>query len=179
MEGKQKAESGKQKARSGKQKAQSTKQKARSRKQKVKGVVSLCFLFSILIFLFPHCSDRKDSSPKFTQYYNQGETLYQKNCSNCHQKDGVGLGRVYPPLATSDYMEKNFNDVICLIRHGKKGELMVNGKNYNQPMPGVPSLTDLEIAEIATYIYNTWGRNEGIVEVRKVSSILATCNEEQ
>jgi cytochrome c551 len=134
-----------------------------------------CILLSALSFLFPHCSNKKDSSPKFTQYYNQGETLYEKNCSNCHQKNGSGLGRLYPPLDSSDYMKKNFRDVICLMRNGKKGELIVNGKKYNQPMPGIPSLTDLEIAEIATYIFNTWSHQQGIVEVKKVSKIMETC----
>jgi cytochrome c551 len=136
---------------------------------------SLRFLLSAFCFLLLSCSNKKDSSPKFSQYYNQGETLYQKNCSNCHQKNGSGLGLVYPPLDSSDYMEKNFTDVICLIRHGKEGELIVNGKNFNQPMPGIPTLTDLEIAEIATYIYNTWSHQRGLVEVREVSELLKAC----
>jgi cytochrome c551 len=137
--------------------------------------------FSVLLlafcFLLLHCSNKKDSSPKFTQYYNQGETLYQKNCSNCHQKSGSGLGLVYPPLDSSDYMEKNFKDVICLIRNGKKGELIVNGKKFNQPMPAIPTLTDLEIAEIATYIYNTWSHQKGLVEVKEVSELLKACRD--
>ena len=116
-----------------------------------------------------------DSSPKFTQYYNQGEQLYQKYCSNCHQKDGTGLGRVYPPLNVSDYMDGHFNDVICLMRYGKKGELTVNNVKFHQPMPGIPALTDLEIAEIATYIYNTWTHQRGIVEVKEASRILNAC----
>jgi cytochrome c551 len=135
----------------------------------------LCFLLFAFCFLLLNCSNKKDSSPKFTQYYNQGETLYQKNCSNCHQKNGSGLGLVYPPLDSSDYMEKNFKDVICLIRNGKKGELIVNGKKFNQPMPAIPTLTDLEIAEIATYIYNTWSHQKGLVEVKEVSELLKAC----
>jgi cytochrome c551 len=134
------------------------------------GIVILAFCFQLL-----NCSNKKDSSPKFKQYYNQGEMLYEKNCSNCHQKNGSGLGLVYPPLDSSDYMEKNFKDVICLIRNGKKGELIVNGKTFNQPMPGIPTLTDLEIAEIATYIYNTWNHQHGIVEVTEVSQLLDSC----
>jgi mono/diheme cytochrome c family protein len=142
-----------------------------------KSGVRLSVLVSILSFTLIHCStsDNKDSSSKFRQYYNQGETLYEKNCSNCHQKNGSGLGLVYPPLDSSDYMEKNFKDVICLIRNGKKGELIVNGKSFNQPMPGIPALTDLEIAEIATYIYNTWDHQHGIVEVKEVSQLLKAC----
>lgn len=131
-------------------------------------------------FLLFNCSagsdkQRKDSSSKFTQYYNQGQKLYEKHCSNCHQKNGTGLGRVYPPLNVSDFMDTNFNDVLCLMRHGKKGELIVNGVRFNQPMPGIPLLTDLEIAEIATYIYNTWNHNRGLIDVKEVSPILLNC----
>jgi hypothetical protein len=43
-------------------------------------------------------------------------------------------------------------------------------------MPGIPTLTDLEVAEIATYIYNTWDHKRGIVEVKEVTSVLNACN---
>jgi cytochrome c551 len=153
-------------------KAKSTKQQAESKRYKL----PLSFLLCAFCFLLSCGDSRKSNSePKFTQYYNQGELLYQNRCSNCHQKDGSGLGRLYPPLDTSDFMTKNFDDVICLIRYGKKGELVVNGVTFNQPMPGIPALTDLEIAEIATYIYNSWSHDRGIVDVTEVSSIQKNC----
>jgi mono/diheme cytochrome c family protein len=113
-----------------------------------------------------------DASTKFDQYFIQGEQLYVRHCSNCHQKNGKGLGLIYPPLDTSDYMQNNLEEVICLMRNGKSGALYVNGKNFNQAMPGVSTLTDLEIAEIATYIYNSWSHNKGIVDVKMASQIL-------
>jgi mono/diheme cytochrome c family protein len=116
------------------------------------------------------------SSVKFNQYYVQGEQLYNKNCSNCHQKDGTGLGLVYPPLKDSDYLLKNRNEVICLIRNGKSGELIVNGKSFNMEMPAMPLLSDLEIAEIATYIYNSWENDQGLVDVAEVTSTLTRCD---
>jgi cytochrome c551 len=116
-----------------------------------------------------------ESSVKFDQYYIQGQQLYVQHCSNCHQESGTGLGRVYPPLATSDFMENNFSEVVCLIKHGKKGEIIVNGKSFVQGMPGIPSLTDLEIAEIATYIYNTWDHKRGLVDVKETSKALGDC----
>ena len=120
-------------------------------------------------------SDNPERSVKFDQYFVQGKQLYIKNCSNCHQKEGTGLGLIYPPLKNSDYLLQNRNDVICLIRNGRTGELVVNGKTYNQAMP--PStLSDLEIAEIATYIYNSWGRERGILEVSKVAVQLQQCD---
>ena len=61
------------------------------------------------------------------------------------------------------------------MKYGTQGEIIVNGKNFNKPMPGVPSLTELEIAEIATYIYNSWGREHAIVEIQEVKSALDKC----
>jgi mono/diheme cytochrome c family protein len=101
--------------------------------------------------------------------------LYEKNCSNCHQKNGKGLGLVYPPLASSDYFEKNFNASLCLMKCGTQGEIIVNGKNFNKSMPGVPSLTELEIAEIATYINNSWGSENEIVDISQVTTALNEC----
>jgi cytochrome c551 len=120
--------------------------------------------------LFAGCGDLK-----FKQYMAEGEQLYLKNCSNCHQRNGKGLALVYPPLAPSDFMDKRMDEVICLVRNGRKGELKVNGRSYNQPMPAIPSLTELEIAEIATYIYNSWGHNKGLVDVKQVSQSLQAC----
>lgn len=72
-------------------------------------------------------------------------------------------------------MDTHFEEVVCLIKNGKEGELIVNGKGYNKPMKGITNLTELEIAEIATYIYNTWDRKRGIVEVLEVNSVLLEC----
>lgn len=112
---------------------------------------------------------------KFNHYYRQGQLLYEKHCSNCHQTTGKGLGRIYPPLAHSDFIEKNFEKTLCLMRNGISGELVVNNQSFNQPMPGIPSLTDLEIAEIATYIYNTWGNQRGLIDVKTAEKVLLTC----
>lgn len=102
--------------------------------------------------------------------------MYTVHCSNCHQKSGEGLRQVYPPLNSSDYLDKNFNEVICMMKYGRRGEMIVNGKTFNQPMPGVRSLTSLELAEIATYLYNTWGRDRGIIEIRAVKPIIDACD---
>lgn len=130
-----------------------------------------------ILFLSAGCTSKPGggSSPKFKQYYVQGEQLYIQHCSNCHQENGSGLGRLYPPLDTSDYMQNYLEDVVCLIRNGKEGELIVNGKSFNQKMPAV-SITDLEIAEITTYIYNTWSHRRGLVDVKLVSEILKSCD---
>ncbi|HZB11599.1 MAG TPA: cytochrome c [Chryseolinea sp.] len=140
-------------------------------------VITGCLLLVTTCCVLHACTSKSsDGSPKFQQYFVQGEQLYLRHCSNCHQKNGKGLGLIYPPLDSSDYMEKNFENVLCMMRHGKSGELIVNGESYNQSMPGVPTLSDLEIAEIATYIYNSWNHDKGIVDVKVTSKILSVCD---
>jgi len=141
---------------------------------------TLCFLLFALCFTA--CSSKPDSgtpapsSTKFQQYIIHGEQLYIERCSNCHQKNGTGLGLLYPPLNKSDFVDGNFEHVVCVIKNGIEGELIVNGKSFNKKMPAIPTLTDLDVAEIATYIYNTWGRERGIVEVNEASRILGSCD---
>lgn len=138
---------------------------------------AICFVF-VLSGVVSSCTTggKSDRSVKYEQYYVEGEQLYITHCSNCHQKSGDGLGLLYPPLNDSDYMEQHVEEVICLIKNGISGEIIVNGQSYNQPMPGVASLTDLEIAEIATYIYNSWGHDKGIIELKLVTKTLVECS---
>ncbi len=132
--------------------------------------------FAIVLFnLAIACVPGAQRNVKFQQYYAEGEVLYQQHCANCHQTDGSGLGRVYPPLAKSDFMITNPDAVLCLMKYGIEGEMIVNGVTYNKAMPGIANLTDLEIAEIATYIYNSWGNTREMAEVNQVTPILAAC----
>jgi len=112
---------------------------------------------------------------RYEQYFVEGQQLYNQHCSNCHQANGEGVGKLFPPIKSSDFMEKNFDQVICLMRNGISGEIVVNGMQYNQPMPGVSELTALEIAEIATYIYNSWDHNRGYIDVKSVNKVLQAC----
>lgn len=109
---------------------------------------------------------------KTKQYAIQGQQLYLQYCANCHQEDGSGLARLIPPLRQADYMLKDIERTIRLIKHGIEGEIQVNGIIYNQPMPGYQHLTAIEIAQISTYIFNVWGNKEGIIETERVNNAL-------
>ncbi len=64
---------------------------------------------------------------KREKYITEGIRLYRTNCANCHQTNGEGLAALYPPLAHSDYLV-NKKGVICLMRNGQQGPIVVNGK---------------------------------------------------
>lgn len=142
-------------------------------------LILVTFLVSFFMACVPGNQERSGDSIKFQQYYAEGERLYKAYCSNCHQNDGTGLRRLYPPLVNSDFMTQNLNEVLCIIKYGRKGELWVNRIMYNQPMKGNPGLTELEVAEIATYIYNSWGNVHETIEVAEVASVLASCEDKE
>lgn len=112
----------------------------------------------------------------YEQYMVQGRGLYQKHCANCHKKDGSGLGRLIPPLAEADYMLNDIPRTACIIKYGMKGEIIVNGIDYNQAMPANEQLTDIEIAQITTYIANSWNNEAGYFSVKDVGVFLDSCN---
>lgn len=140
------------------------------------------YLLKICILLFiTSCSGKQENRQedlKMQQYMIAGKQLYIQHCSACHQPEGEGLARLYPPLNKSDYMVENLVEVACMIRYGKTEPLTVNGITYTQPMPGIPSLTNLEIAEILTFIYNSWEHERGMINVKDVDQMMNKCSKE-
>jgi len=126
-------------------------------------------VFGLAVFL-AYMGGACESNP-----YRQGEIMYGTYCANCHMEDGSGLRGRIPPLAKSDYLKKYPDDIACIIRYGKTGEIEVNGKKYSEAMPGVPKLTDFEITNIINYIHQAWGNEYGYVKVQQVQKALEKC----
>ena len=105
---------------------------------------------------------------------NAGKALFAGTCSTCHQAEGQGLEGVFPPLAKSDYIAKDAKRVPTVVLHGLTGPVQVNGKDYNSVMPPMSQLTDDEIANIATYVLNSWGNPGGRVTKEEVAQIRKT-----
>ncbi|MBC6366966.1 cytochrome c [Algoriphagus sp. AK58] len=117
------------------------------------------------------------SDPEVMKYAVMGKQLYENYCGNCHQSDGRGLGKLIPPLRDSDYFQASVHRTVWIMRNGQKGKILVNGETYNQAMPANPQLKPLEIAQIATYLYNIWGMKEGVISAPEVENYLKTAPE--
>lgn len=100
--------------------------------------------------------------------------MYKNFCSNCHMDNGQGLKGLYPPIANSDYFQKNKDNVPCIIRHGLHDTILVNGIRFDTPMAAIPQLKDPEIANIINYIEHTWGNGEYIT-IKEVQEALKKC----
>ena len=102
-----------------------------------------------------------------------GEQLFRGTCSVCHQATGQGLPSVFPPLAKSDYLMANKQRAIEIVLKGLTGPVTVNGKPFNSVMPPMSQLRDDEIANILTYVRNTWGNQGDQVTAAEVTDARA------
>jgi nitrite reductase (NO-forming) len=99
-----------------------------------------------------------------------GKALYAANCAACHQADGAGVKGEVPPLAGSDFLAKGHEHAIAVVLHGLKGSLKVHGRNYDSAMPQLFHLTNEEVADVLTYVYNSWGNPGGQVHASDVAA---------
>ena len=93
---------------------------------------------------------------------------------SCHQDKGQGIAGLFPPLAETKWVTGDREQLIDAVLEGLSGEIEVNGKKYNQEMPGFKSLlSDQEIASVLTYIRSSFGNKASeitpvdVAELRK------------
>jgi nitrite reductase (NO-forming) len=103
-----------------------------------------------------------------------GKALYTGTCSVCHQDDGAGMPGVFPPLAKSDYLAQHDDaQLIRIVLNGLSGAVKVNGQDYDSVMPPMSQLTDDEVANILTYVRNSWDNGGGRIAKDEVAKIRA------
>ncbi len=88
-----------------------------------------------------------------------GQQLYLEQCASCHRQDGLGIDELVPPLKNVDWVTGDKGVLIRTVLNGLSEEIEVNGKKYQQEMPGFARLDDESIAAILTYIRNSFENN--------------------
>jgi len=102
-----------------------------------------------------------------------GQQLFAGTCSVCHQANGAGVPGVFPPLAKSSLLAAEPKRPIDIVLHGLTGKVTVNAQDYNSVMPPMTQLNDDEIANILTFVLNSWGNPGGRVEADEVAKVRA------
>ena len=102
-----------------------------------------------------------------------GRALFAGTCSVCHQGNGAGLPGVFPPLAKSDFLAADPKRAMNIVLHGLNGKIKVNGQEYDSVMPPMTQLNDDEVANILTYVLNSWDNPGGRVSAEDVKKVRA------
>jgi mono/diheme cytochrome c family protein len=103
----------------------------------------------------------------------RGAAVYARTCIACHQPTGMGLPPVFPPIANAPIVVGNPELPIKFILQGLMGPITVNGMTYNSMMPPVPGVSDAEIADVLTYVRQSFGNQGNPVTADQVKSVRA------
>ncbi|MEO8427304.1 MAG: copper-containing nitrite reductase [Verrucomicrobiota bacterium] len=102
----------------------------------------------------------------------KGKSVYLQTCFVCHQPEGQGVPDQIPPLAKSDFLTgSDKGNIIRGVVAGRTGEITVNGKTYNGTMISMAYLTDDQIANVLTYVRNSWGNTGDAGTIQEVARI--------
>src|ERR1051326_4543680 len=102
----------------------------------------------------------------------KGQAAYMQTCFVRPQPDGLVVPPQIPPLAKSDFLAGlTKDDYIRGVLLGRSGQIVVNGKAYNGTMIPLNYLTDEQVANVLTYVRNSFGNNGDAVAVQEVARI--------
>jgi|TARA_R110000868_G_scaffold217315_1_gene467374 cytochrome c len=115
-----------------------------------------------------------DPEPTFIHKVNpsqfvNGERVYKQNCLVCHQVSGGGVSGLNPPLKDTEYVLGEKDRLLGIILNGSNVGLSIKGSTYSNAMPGFGSLSDEDIANVATFIRNSFGNSADPITIEDVA----------
>jgi mono/diheme cytochrome c family protein len=101
-----------------------------------------------------------------------GEAIFADSCSACHQADGSGVPRMFPPLAgNANVQSRDPTTIIRVILQGAQTAPTDKAPTAFS-MPAFDwKLDDGQIAAVASYVRNTWGNSAPPVGPDQVGSL--------
>ncbi|MFN5641500.1 MAG: c-type cytochrome [Sphingobacteriales bacterium] len=104
----------------------------------------------------------------------RGKKVYDLYCLACHQADGGGVPRMNPPLSKTTYVLGDKKALIKIILNGLDEPIEINGDTYTNVMAPHDFLKDQEIADVLTYVRNSFGNKASLITVAEVKTVRAT-----
>ena len=105
----------------------------------------------------------------------KGEILYKQYCLSCHQADGYGVPNMNPPLIKTNYVTGDKRKLILWVLSGSgTNKLSIGGNTYKNKMPAQKYLKDDEIADILTYVRNSFGNKGTMITSTEVKTVRST-----
>lgn len=105
----------------------------------------------------------------------RGKAVYMRPgiCNTCHQPNGMGLPGAFPPLAGSSWVDGDTERMVKIVLKGLMGPLEVKGQSFNSVMAPLEMVLtdDSEIADVLTYVNNSWGNTGPEVTSEEVAAI--------
>jgi len=103
----------------------------------------------------------------------RGKKVYDTYCLSCHMVDGNGVPRMNPPLGKTKWVLGDKKKLVAVILNGMDEEIEINGQAFSNTMAPLDYLKDEEIADVLTYVRNSFGNKASAVSVADVKAARA------
>jgi mono/diheme cytochrome c family protein len=129
------------------------------------------FFTALLILVISACGGREQDSDQqqtparptaprsATAEHHPGKKVYDMACLACHMADGSGVPGMYPPLIQTEWVLEDKERLIRITLEGMSGPIEVKGIKYNNIMPPNKHLSDQQIADVLTFIRQSFGND--------------------
>jgi mono/diheme cytochrome c family protein len=99
-----------------------------------------------------------------------GEKLYKGACIACHEADGSGAPRIYPPLpGNANLQSADPSSALRVILDGSETVTTPRAPNGGSMPAYAGKMSDQQIADVTTFIRNAWGNAAPAVTAAQVA----------
>ncbi len=102
-----------------------------------------------------------------------GKKVYDMYCMACHMTNGKGAPGMNPPLVDTEWVLGDKERLIKVILNGLSDPIEIKGEIYQNIMAPHAFLSDQQIADVLTFIRNSWGNEASPVTVEEVKAVRA------
>jgi len=93
-----------------------------------------------------------------------GKAVYDHLCIACHEADGSGAPRIYPPLpGNANLQSDDPASMLRIILDGAQTVTTPRAPNTGSMPPYAKDLSDQQIADVTNYVRNSWGNAAPLV----------------
>jgi mono/diheme cytochrome c family protein len=127
-------------------------------------IVLVAAIFSMSFFL---------AQPSIKDSISRGKKVYETYCLPCHLADGGGVSRMNPPLIKTVYVLGDKKRLIGIVLTGMDEPLEIDGETYSNMMAPHEFLKDQEIADVLTFVRNSFGNKASVITPEEVKTVRA------
>ena len=134
-----------------------------------RGVVVIILLSTVLLLAQtkPTGSSQTGVSKETLE---RGKKVYTTYCLSCHQADGSGVPKLNPPLIKTTWVLGDKKKLINTVLNGMDELIEVDGEEYENVMPAQAFLKDDQIADVLTYVRNSFGNKASAITAAEVKA---------
>lgn len=130
----------------------------------------IIFTICLMVWVTLTFAQSKKNSSNHSSTILRGKALYTQYCLPCHQVDGSGVMNMNPPLIQTSFVLGDPKRIINILLKGYNKGVTIDGDDYTNPMPSFSYLNNQQIADILTFVRNSFGNKASPINAEQVKA---------